>query len=153
MEIRSVKNEVRAEYPKINEISKKTLKKSIPTKWLKIGLTSWMLSVITRGQVLALAKQMINTEISGGVPVVTAGVVQMQTPMYVKVINLAAPIIGGLSLITFLASLISIIKTKRKMKKENKQEKINKKYKVLLIISIILLLASIIAKILVGCCL
>ena len=151
MEIRSVKNEVRAEYPKINEISKKTLKKSIPTKWLKIGLTSWMLSVITRGQVFAISEQMINTEISGGVPVVTAGVIQ--TPMYVKVINLAAPIIGGLSLITFLASLIIIIKTKRKMKKENKQEKIKKKYKVLLIISIILLLASIIAKILVGCCL
>ena len=153
MEIKGVKNELKAEYPNINEISKKTLKKSIPNKWAKIGLTSWMLGIILKGQVLAKTLEISDMPLAGVAPVVTPGGAPYKTPVYVKLINTAFPIVGGVSLVVFLISLIKIIKAKIKMKKENKKEKMEKRDKVVLIISIVLLLVSIISKILVGCCL
>ena len=152
MEIKGITNEIKTEYPNINEISKKTLKKSIPNKWAKIGLTSWMLGIILKGQVLAKTLEISDMPLAGVAPVVTPGVVEYQSPI-VKIINTAFPIVGGVSLIAFLISLIKIIKAKIKMKKENKKEKMEKRDKVVLIISIVLLLVSIISKILVGCCL
>lgn len=151
MEIKGVKSNLKVEYPNINEISKKTLKKAIPSKWIKIGLTAFVLNVIAKQNVFAISDLIID-------PAPLAGSIEVKPPIYVEpiyveIINKAFPIVGGVSLIVFLISLIMIIKAKRKMKKENKNEKIKKRYKVIFIISIVLLLASIIAKILVECCL
>ena len=46
MELRSVKEEVKKEYPKIEQVKSKKLKKCIPSKWTKMGITSFVVGVI-----------------------------------------------------------------------------------------------------------
>ena len=55
MEIRNVVNEVKNEYPKMEQVSKKHLSNSIPRKWLKVGLSSLGIAMITKNNVLAVS--------------------------------------------------------------------------------------------------
>lgn len=57
MELRSIKENEKKEYPKLKEVKSKKLKKCIPSKWSKIGITSFMLGLILKSNVYA------NTEI------------------------------------------------------------------------------------------
>ena len=48
MELRSVKEEVKKEYPKIEQVKSKKLKKCIPSKWTKMGITSFVVGLILK---------------------------------------------------------------------------------------------------------
>lgn len=61
MEIRNVVDEVKNEYPKMTQISKKKLKNRIPNKWVKMGLSSLGITMIMKNSVLAVSPADINT--------------------------------------------------------------------------------------------
>jgi len=48
MEIRKIDNEIINDYPKMNEFNKQDLKKHIPKKWIKFGLSSVIFSMIMK---------------------------------------------------------------------------------------------------------
>ncbi len=60
MELRSIKEEVKKEYPKMGEVKSKKLKKCIPSKWSKIGITSFVLGLILKNT--AYATESIQTD-------------------------------------------------------------------------------------------
>lgn len=140
MEIRSIKNEKEVSYPKSNEISDKTLKRNIPKKWRRIGLTSLVLIFVMKSCTFAKNDSIVLTAGFAPSTTPTAGVVQTKNP----ILLVASAGIGIIAVITFLISLIAIIKTKIKAKKENEKVKVKIIYKIMFIISIILIIASII---------
>lgn len=73
MELRSIKEEVKKEYPKMGEVKSKKLKKCIPSKWSKIGITSFVLGLILKNTAYATESIQIDgniksssTDIAGG---------------------------------------------------------------------------------------
>ena len=57
MEIKKVENETNNDYPQMEEVSKKKLKKSIPKKWKVIGISSLALALIGGGSALWFANK------------------------------------------------------------------------------------------------
>ena len=73
MELRSVKEEVKNEYPKIEQVKSKKLKKCIPSKWTKMGITSFVVGLILKNTAYATESTQIDgniksssTDIAGG---------------------------------------------------------------------------------------
>lgn len=136
MEIRNVVNEVKNEYPKMEQVSKKHLAKNIPRKWQKVGISSLGIAMIIKNKVLALSPINTNTiDIAGGAPV--------SIPAPVRICNVACPIVQIVSAVIFVATGLSILLTKRKAKKQSKPKKVKKWLKILFIISISLFILSI----------
>lgn len=137
MEIKSIEKHIEVNYPKQNEISNKKLKKSIPKKWSKLGITSFVFSLLLKEQAYAVSTN--NVEIMGFLPTNSpAPVPQLH---YMQIICTPLSIIFGIAV---LINLILIIRFKLKAKKENKKIKLPKKLKISLIISIIVLIMSLI---------
>lgn len=132
MEIKSVK-ENKIEYPKINEMSDKKVKKSIPNKWLKLGITSFIFDILIQTKVFATS--------SDRLPIVTAGVQVYHNPIY-DFVKDSCNVVTIVSLLAFLISGISIIVKKVIAKKQGGNQKIGKKIKIVFITSIILLILS-----------
>ena len=77
MEIRNVENEVKKEYPKMEQISKKRLTKCIPGKWKKLGLSYVLINMMVKSKVWAFDPS--NTIIAGNNPI--------HVPKYISVIQ------------------------------------------------------------------
>lgn len=139
MEIRNVTNEVKNEYPKMEQISKKNLSNSIPNKWIKVGLSSLGIAMITKNKAFADSTYSIpSVNIAGGFPV--------SVPTPIKICNVACPIVQVVSAIIFIITLITIVKAK----KQSEPKKVKKWVKILFIISIILFILSILTKIIIN---
>ena len=65
MELRSVKEEVKKEYPKMGQVKSKKLKKCIPSKWSKIGITSFVLGLMLKNTAQAIEIQQDPNVIEG----------------------------------------------------------------------------------------
>ena len=139
MEIRNVVNEVKNEYPKMEQINKKHLSNSIPRKWLKVGLSSLGIAMIMKNNVFAISPKNINTiDIAGGFPT--------SIPAPIRICNVACPIVQIVSAVVFIITGLSILITKIKTKKQDEPKKVKKWIKVLFIISIIVFIISVLAK-------
>lgn len=130
MEIRNVTETPKKEYPKMNQITEKKLRDTIPNKWLKVGLSSLMIAILMKNNVLATSDPMM--DIAGGMTVI------VDTPLYVQI----CPAVQVLSIIVFIISGIAILKTKSKAKKQNETKKVKKWIKAIFIISILLFILS-----------
>lgn len=130
MEIRNVTETPKKEYPKMNQITGKKLRDTIPNKWLKVGLSSLMIAMLMKNNVLATSDPMM--DIAGGMTVI------VDTPLYVQI----CPAVQVVSIIVFIISSIAILKTKSKAKKQNETKKVKKWIKAIFIISILLFILS-----------
>ena len=138
MEIRNVNNEIINEYPKMTEFNKKDLKKYIPQKWAKIGVSSFVFEILMR----ATKSKAINANklsIDGGLQV--QGVLQFD-PMY-ELLNNVAGIFKGVSIILLIISIILTTIKKHKNRNEKTTELTNKKMKIFYIITGIFILITI----------
>ena len=143
MEIRNVVNEVKNEYPKMEQVSKKHLSNSIPRKWLKVGLSSLGITIMFKNNVFAVSPMNINTiDIAGGFPA--------PIPAPIRICNVACPIVQIVSAVLFIVTGLSILLTKIKAKKQDEPKKVKKWIKVLFIISIIVFIISVLAKFIIN---
>ncbi len=137
MEIRSVENEVKNEYPKLKQVSKKHLLNSIPNKWMKVGLSSLGITMIMKSYAFAtMSIRSISDfdfddvmDVSGGFP----------TPISIS-IRIFFDACRGVQIISALVLIItglSIFITKIKSRKQSEPIKVKKWVKVIFIISII----------------
>ena len=140
MEIRSIVNEVKNEYPKLEQVSKKHLSNSIPNKWVKVGLSSLGIAMIMKNYVFAFTGN--NTidmlDIGGGATVTI--------PAPIRICDVVCPIVQIVSVAVFIITGLSILIIKIKSKKQNETKKVKKWIKVIFIISIILFILSILAR-------
>lgn len=146
MEIKNVVNEVKNEYPKLKQLSKKHLSNSIPNKWLKIGLSSLGIAMIIRNNVFAatISPTIVDMPLAGDMPAYIA------TPLPVQICNVACPIVQIASAVVFIITGLSILLTKIKAKKQDEPKKVKKWIKVLFIISIIVFIISVLAKFIIN---
>ena len=142
MEIRNIVDEVKNDYPKMEQINKKHLSNSIPNKWLKIGLSSLGIAMITKNNALAttISPDIIDMPLAGDMPAYIA------TPLPVQIFNVACPIVQIASAIVFIITGLSILITKIKTKKQNEPKKVKRWVNILFIISIIVFILSILTK-------
>lgn len=136
MEIKKVEKQIKLEYPKINEMSNKRIKYSIPDKWLKLGVTSFLLNVLMQSKAFAIADIISDDNI-----MVTAGVLPYYDPIY-NYIKGGCNIITLISALAFIISSIMMIIKKLKAKKQGENTKVSKKLKIVFIIATILLILS-----------
>lgn len=142
MEIRNIVDEVKNDYPKMEQINKKHLSNSIPNKWLKIGLSSLGIAMITKNNALAttISPDIIDMPLAGDMPAYIA------TPLPVQIFNVACPIVQIASAIVFIITGLSILITKIKTKKQNEHKIVKRWVNILFIISIIVFILSILTK-------
>ncbi len=139
MEIRSIVNEVKNEYPKLEQVSKKHLSNSIPNKWIKTGLSSLGIAIIMKNHVFAFNG---TVEIAGGFSVTI--------PASVRICNVACPIIQIVSVAVFIITGLNIFITKIKSKKQPEPIKVKKWVKVIFTISIILFVLSVLTQLIIS---
>lgn len=138
MEIRNVVNDVKNEYPKIEQIKQKHLKDNIPNKWKKIGISSLVIAMMTKNNVFALSPHDIkytNMDLAGGVATPVA------TP-----IDIIISILGPLSFIAFILSGFGLLIAKIKSRKQGETSKAKKWLTVVFLMSIILYIINIIVR-------
>ena len=125
MEIKSIKNQ-KIEYPKMNETCKKELKKSIPNKWMKLGITSSIFNLIMKNKVLAnIIVRFDNLPVE---PLAGSAPIERHTHFKIG------------SIMLFFISLIGFIILKFKNSKDDQNKKIKKlkyTFMVLMIISLV----------------
>lgn len=144
MEIRNVVNDVKNDYPKMEQLSKEHLKSTIPHKWLKVGLSSFVITMIMKNNVLAssssssLDDKMI---IAGDMPVEVVGAQPQKTFLYV-LCNDICPYIMIFSFLIFIVTGLNMLIRKIATKKNNETKKTKKWIKVLFVISFILFIVS-----------
>ena len=135
MEIRNVVNEVKNEYPKMEQVNKKHLTNRIPSKWLKVGVSSLVIAMAMKNKVFAISPEDIATiEVAGAMPIMIPA----------PIIIIASPIVQIVSIVTFVITGLSILKIKSK--KQSEPKKVKKWIKIIFIISIIVFLLSILTK-------
>lgn len=138
MEIRNVVNEVKNEYPKMDQVSKKHLVNSIPSKWLKLGLSSLGIAMVMKNKVFA-----VSLDIAGGFPA--------PVPVApIQVCDIDCPIVQIVSMVVFIMTGLSILINKIKSKKQPEPKKVKKWVKILFIISIIVFILSILTKFIIN---
>ena len=136
MEIKKVVNEVKNEYPKINQVSKKHLKSSIPNKWLQIGISSLVIATIMQNNVYA----------DYGPPYyvseknVPPGLVDIGGAYPTNIFPMIGDFVIKISIITFIITGLKILTTKIKSKKQNETKKVKIWIKIIFIMSIISIL-------------
>ncbi len=113
MEIRNVVNEVKNDYPKMEQVSKKKLTKSVPNKWMKMGISSFVMSILMKSRSFAyspLEGIEINPAASGG----------EVTPVHVRICEIACPAVQSASIVMFIITGLIILITKIKNKNVKK---------------------------------
>jgi len=70
MELKSIKEEAKKEYPKMGQVKSKKLEKCIPSKWFKIGITSFVLGLMLKNTAQAIEIQQDLDVIEGGMTTV-----------------------------------------------------------------------------------
>lgn len=124
MEIKNVIDNNKKMYPTIDQIDNKKLKKNIPNKWLKLGMSTSIFALLIKKR--SLATSISDIQPLAGDIMVTAGVQAKPA------LNTTLPVI---SIFMIILSAILGIRIKSKMKKGINESKI---VKVLRLISIIL---------------
>ena len=157
MELKSVENKVKNEYPKINQIDEEKLKSSILGKWQKFGLSSFVIGMLATKSAFASNRvSEIVTEIDG--PDIVGGMTGPGEKLNSigSVIGKAGNCLIPIAIIGIIVCIINIIYTKIKFKNTDNENQENKKIaikgsiKIILLVSIILLLIGIMMKILFG---
>ena len=139
MEIKNVVNNVENEYPKMDQISKKDLSNNVPKKWLKIGLSSLGIALLTNNKAFALShSNLTSLDVAGGAPVDIITI----TSLPVRICN----IFQMVSAVVFIITGVSMLLTKIKSKKQSEPKKAKIWIKILFIISIITFILSILTK-------
>ena len=135
MEIKNIENHIEANYPKQNEINNEKLKTSIPKKWAKLGITSFVFSMFFNNKIYALSVT----------PIQISGAMAPRSPTF-SYGEMACLVISIVAAVTFLINLILISKLKIKARKEQKEIKISKKLKISIIMSIVIVILSTIGR-------
>lgn len=136
MEIRNVVNEVKNDYPKMEQVSKKKLTKSVPNKWMKMGISSFVIYILMKSKSFAFSPSDIptaNQATSGGI---------VATPVHVRICEIACPAIQITSIIMFIITGLIILLTKIKTKNEFKFKNVKKWIRIVFIASIIAFILS-----------
>ena len=129
MEIRSAKKR-EVSYPKMREVSVEKVKKAIPNKWLKLGITSVLFNVLIQSKVLAVGNP--NVEIQNNY---IGGAVSPQ--LKVNWLAFGCNVVSVMSLLFAIISAVIILCKKIKSKKDN-TVKVSKIWKVIFVVSILL---------------
>ena len=133
MEIKNIKSYNEASYPKMNELSDNKLKTSIPKRWAKLGITSFVFSMFFNNKIYALSAIQISGAMAPRSPTFAYG-------------EMACLVISIVAAVTFLINLILIAKLKIKARKEQKEIKISKRLKISIIMSIVIVILSTIGR-------
>ena len=137
MEIKKMDNEVINEYPKMNEFNKKDLKKYVPTKWAKIGISSFVFGILMKAtKTNALSAFSNEMTVDGGY--------RVKQPIEYFLEDIGPVVFKVLSIILLITSILLTAIKKYKNKKEKTTKLTNKKMKILYIITVISILISII---------
>ena len=142
MEIRKVEN-VEPNYPEIKNMSKSKIKNAIPNKWAKLGISTFLISLI-------MQKQTVDTSMALAL---TPGIMPNPVPKEVILCNQISEYVLLVTVISFIVSVLNImilIFNRFKKKEEDDNEKLiksNKIVKIILIISSTIFVLSIIAQI------
>ena len=145
MEIRNVVSEVKNEYPQINQVSKKHLVNNIPSKWLKLGISSLVITFIMKNKVLAVSlSDFDEITIAGGMSTLTP------TPVPIQICNIACPIILKVSLVVFIMTYFGILINIIKSKYQSESTQIRKWLIILCIISIIVFFLSFVTTLIIN---
>lgn len=107
MELKSIKEETKKEYPKMGQVKSKKLKKCIPSKWSKIGITSFALGLILKNTAYATESTQINGNIESSSSDIAGGMVG-PSPTVSHATNLISDIICCVAIILSIASAIRI---------------------------------------------
>ncbi len=137
MEIRNVVNEVKKDYPKMKQVSKKKLENSIPNKWLKVGLSSLAIAIVMNSKIFATSSFITPNDFTQSDFINMPGLVPTE-PIPIRICNITQIV----SIVTFIILGISILITKIKSKKQSETRKVKKWINVLFIISIYLFALS-----------
>ncbi len=136
MEIRNVVNEVQNDYPKMEQVSKKKLTKSVPNKWVKIGISSFVMSILMKSKSFALLASDILPPAN---PATSGGEV---TPVHVRICEVVCPAVQITSIVMFIITGLIIFLTKIKTKNEFKFKNVKKWIRIVFIASIIAFILS-----------
>lgn len=130
MELRSVKeNEVR-KYPKINEVGIKKLKKFIPSKWTKVGVSSLVMG-------LFLSRKMTKAVTEVNPEVELQGAATIQEPPIIEIISRHGLCLSAIGIICCVINIIWI-KVGNRKKDEGDKKKVSNVVKTFLIIFIVI---------------
>ena len=135
MEIRNVVNEVQNDYPKMEQVSKKKLTKSVPNKWVKIGISSFVMSILMKSKSFAYSS-LDGIEIN---PSAYGGEV---TPVHVRICEIACPAVQISSIIMFVITGLIILLTKIITKNKFKFKNVKRWIRIVFIASIIAFILS-----------
>lgn len=130
MKIENVKIEKKINYPTINEINSKKIKKSIPNKWKKFGITSIVMELIIKTSAFASEEKLqtlsgdievqntVNTvENLGGAVTVANPVSKLVSSSYMN----HGIVIGTIAVFSISIVSLLIIKFKLNRNKDNKR--------------------------------
>ena len=152
MEIRNVVNDVKNDYPKMEQLSKEHLKSTIPNKWLKVGLSSFVITMMMKNKVLASSLSsgiddvmnvagFMPVSVAGDMPVEVVGTQPQRTFLYVLCNDICSYIMI-FSFVIFIVTGLNMLIRKFRAKKNNETKKTKKWIKVLFVISFILFIVS-----------
>ena len=135
MELKQVSNIEQPEYVTKSKINSKTLKKTIPLKWLKTGITGFIFSIIMSGEKI-FAHSFSGISIEAGKIEATPieGPSKSFIPKYVSI----TAILSMVSILILLIACIRVAITKKDMP-EDEWKKCKKLLIVLFVVSIVLL--------------
>ena len=143
MEIKCIKKEKVVEYPKMNEINNNKLKRFIPDKWMKLGITSLIFEIVQKNSVFASTMgQMI-----GGTTTTTDSYSSSSSKMKEMTSAYMNHGIIGATIIFFVIGIIGVIVTRAKLNQNEEDNKVRRLYKLFKILSIISILFFIIWQI------
>ena len=140
MKIKNINNEVINEYPKINGFDKKKLKKYIPSKWSKLGLTTLIFNIIMK--VPKVNARIDVNRIDGGFP--HEEIVEIEKNPIYGVLDKGNVIFKTVSFLLLILSILFTIIKLYKNKKGQSTKLTNTKMKILYIITAIIVILSII---------
>ena len=144
MEIKRIDNEVINEYPKMNEFNKKDLKRYVPRKWTKLGVTTLIFSIIMKATKVK-AISVGNVTFPEGIEL--GGVARRYNPVYLY-LQTGSNIFKITSILLLAISAICSIVKKYKNKKGKNTKLTNKKMKILYIVTSISILICVVLTIL-----
>ena len=106
MELRSIKEEVKKEYPKIEQVKSKKLKKCIPSKWTKMGITSFVVGLILKNTSYATESTQIDGNIKSSSTDIAGGMTYQneitRSPATELINNISAVVIVVMSVVSLI---------------------------------------------------
>ena len=109
MEIKNVENYEKNNYPKLNELNKSKIKKSIPNRWAKIGISSFVFSFIMKTFSFAdidvtagLTSENVVTSTSSGLAEnIVTSFLQDSLPLIIRILSIIIFVVTGVNLLSY----------------------------------------------------